>query len=79
MQKNDKMLCRILNYIPHERTFEVEELVSKTRGFVIFVNNYQNIPILKEAYKKGKNIGAPDKPCGVGRADANPKLLLNDT
>ena len=24
-------------------------------------------------------IGAPDKPCGVGRADANPKLLLNDT
>ena len=26
-----------------------------------------------------KNGGAPDKPCGVGRADANPKLLLNDT
>ena len=26
-----------------------------------------------------KEIGAPDKPCGVGRADANPKLLLNDT
>ena len=25
------------------------------------------------------NYGAPDKPCGVGRADANPKLLLNDT
>ena len=25
------------------------------------------------------NKGAPDKPCGVGRADANPKLLLNDT
>ena len=23
--------------------------------------------------------GAPDKPSGVGRADANPKLLLNDT
>ena len=23
--------------------------------------------------------GAPDKPCGVGRADADPKLLLNDT
>ena len=23
--------------------------------------------------------GAPDKPCGVGRADVNPKLLLNDT
>ena len=26
-----------------------------------------------------KENGAPDKPCGVGRADANPKLLLNDT
>ena len=26
-----------------------------------------------------KVLGAPDKPCGVGRADANPKLLLNDT
>ena len=25
------------------------------------------------------NYGAPVKPCGVGRADANPKLLLNDT
>ena len=25
-----------------------------------------------------KICGAPDKPCGVGRADANPKLLLND-
>ena len=24
-------------------------------------------------------FGAPDKPCGVGCADANPKLLLNDT
>ena len=29
-------------------------------------------------YLTTKN-GAPDKPCGVGRADANPKLLLNDT
>ena len=27
----------------------------------------------------GNQNGAPDKPCGVGRADANPKLLLNDT
>ena len=29
--------------------------------------------------KGGRVHGAPDKPCGVGRADANPKLLLNDT
>ena len=26
-----------------------------------------------------EKIGAPDKPSGVGRADANPKLLLHDT
>ena len=27
-----------------------------------------------------KDLGAPDKPCGVGRADANPKTMLpNDT
>ena len=26
-----------------------------------------------------KILGAPDKPCGVGCADVNPKLLLNDT
>ena len=30
-------------------------------------------------YKVTELFGAPDKPCGVGRADANPKLLLNDT
>ena len=30
-------------------------------------------------YYEGSISGAPDKPCGVGRADANPKLLLNDT
>ena len=32
--------------------------------------------MVKQIYEKK---GAPDKPCGVGRADANPKLLLNDT
>ena len=30
-------------------------------------------------YDPADIMGAPDKPCGVGRADANPKLLLNDT
>ena len=33
----------------------------------------------KSADKETAKEGAPDKPCGVGRADANPKLLLNDT
>lgn len=56
MKRNDRMICRILNYIPRERTFEVEDYLTKTRGYVIFVNNYQDIPILKDAYKKGNNI-----------------------
>lgn len=56
MQKNDKIICRILNYIPREKTFEVEDLASKIRGYVIFVNNYKDIPVLKEAYRKGENI-----------------------
>ena len=56
MKKNDKMTCRILNYIPRERTFEVEDYLTKTKGYVIFVNNYQDIPTLRDAYKKGKNI-----------------------
>ena len=33
----------------------------------------------EEVERMMDNFGAPDKPCGVGRADANPKLLLNDT
>ena len=38
------------------------------------------VVVLISAYKQFlMNNGAPDKPCGVGRADANPKLLLNDT
>ena len=29
---------------------------------------------------RATNVGAPDKPCGVGCADANPKTMLpNDT
>ena len=34
---------------------------------------------LEHRNKRLPFLGAPDKPCGVGRADANPKLLLNDT
>lgn len=56
MKRNDKVLCRIINYIPRERTFEVEENVTKAKGYVIFVTHYEDIPILKEAYKKGKSI-----------------------
>ena len=34
---------------------------------------------IRSIYIEKPKCGAPDKPCGVGRADANPKLLLNDT
>ena len=35
--------------------------------------------ILRDYYNSSI-IGAPDKPCGVGCADANPKTMLpNDT
>lgn len=56
MQRNDKVMCKLLNYMPTERTFEVEVITSKLKGYVIFCNNYQDIPILKEAYKKRRNI-----------------------
>ena len=36
-------------------------------------------PVAAQVLTKKRISGAPDKPCGVGRADANPKLLLNDT
>ena len=56
MKQNDKFVCKIVNYIPNERTFEVEDCLTKTKGYVIFKRNYQDIPILKEAYKKGETI-----------------------
>lgn len=36
-QRQDKVVCRILNYIPRERSFEVEDVVSHTKGWVIFL------------------------------------------
>lgn len=39
-------------------------------------HNSRLLPYHTVLYTK---VGAPDKPSGVGRADANPKLLLNDT
>lgn len=56
MKQNEKLFCKITNYFPSERKFEVEDYLTKKKGCVIFVNNYQDIPILKEAYKNGKTI-----------------------
>lgn len=40
----------------------------------LFIRGWKQLSAYNSSYR-----GAPDKPCGVGRADANPKLLLNDT
>ena len=50
------MMCRVLNYTPRERKFEVEVCLTKIKGYVIFANNYQDIPVLRDAYKNGNNI-----------------------
>lgn len=55
-QRNDKVVCRILNYIPRERSFEVEDVVSHTKGWVIFVNHYDDIPPMKDAFKNHKTL-----------------------
>ncbi len=55
-QRHDKVVCRILNYIPKERSFEVEDVISHTKGRVIFVNHYQDIPPMKEAYNNNKTL-----------------------
>ena len=55
----------------------------------VFKNQYILADKIFKTLKKDANarkynniisFGAPDKPCGVGRADANPKTVLpNDT
>ena len=55
-QKYDKVICRLLNYIPKERSFEVEDVASHTKGWVIFVNHYKDIPPMKEAFLSHKTL-----------------------
>ena len=76
------MLClgmaprQVLAVSPAEIAFPVEEGTScehtYSNGFCTQCGEPQADYLKPET-------GAPDKPCGVGRADANPKLLLNDT
>lgn len=54
--KNNRVFCRILNYIPKERSFEVEEINTRTKGRVIFVNHYDDIPSMRDAFKTKKII-----------------------
>ena len=63
-------------------------LVLFTKLLVLFKGLYTDLlnwvclsvsPIIFPTFFEYREFGAPDKPCGVGRADANPKLLLNDT
>ena len=46
------------------------------KGWIINMIMENNDGLLQAVRLK---LGAPDKPCGVGCADANPKLLPNDT
>lgn len=55
-KRHDKVVCRILNYIPKERSFEVEDVIFHTKGWVIFVNHFQDIPPMKEAYNNNKTL-----------------------
>ena len=48
--------------------------------FLVWSYFYHDVmPEKNVSYKEFGKFGAPDKPCGVGCADVNPKLLLNDT
>lgn len=54
--RNQLVTCKVTEYIPKERTFEVVDVKTNVRGKVIFTNNYQNIPKMKNAYQQGINI-----------------------
>lgn len=56
MRRNEKMICRIIKYMPRERKFEVEVNYSKERGYILFDNNNQDFDILKDAYNTNKRI-----------------------
>ena len=69
-----------------ERIEELEKMVKQTKTVLGFDEACKYIGVSESLLYKltaAKEVphykGAPDKPCGVGCADANPKLLLNDT
>ena len=59
--------------------FDSEDYASEDRFFwnIVFARSKEELD--RKLVELKSISGAPDKPCGVGRADANPKLLLNDT
>ena len=61
----------------HQRVFYIDALKVFAMVLVVLGHLAQFSPFQDTFYSSF--VGAPDKPCGVGRADANPKLLLNDT
>ena len=67
---------------------EIKSRYQAIRNRVVMQSNYGALEfnwllgrdiVQKRAESRWGSGGVPDKPCGVGRADANPKLLLNDT
>ena len=67
-KKKEKTKLQLLNE-------SVADLVKKSNDLIYDLGKQDSI--LHQALVE---IGAPDKPCGVGCADANPKTMLpNDT
>lgn len=56
MRRNEKLSCKILKYFQRERKFEVQDYLTKTKGYVIFDNNNSDFTFLKDAYDKGRNV-----------------------
>lgn len=55
-KKNDKVLCKIIDYKPQERIFEVEDVCTHKKGKVVFLKHYHDIPLMKSAYQKHENV-----------------------
>lgn len=55
LRKNDRVKCKVIKHIPEESTFEIEEVVFKTKGYIITKNNYEKT-ILTQALKENYSI-----------------------
>ena len=80
MMLSNKKLANPFVYQGYESPAYCCDREAETKSLLSHLKNGRNITLISPR-RIGKTglIGAPDKPCGVGRADANPKLLLNDT
>ena len=77
---NENFIDRCFSLIAPNYKFDFVEMQEDCLGKCDFKEHVITINSTLSKHRQNFTIaGAPDKPCGVGRADANPKLLLNDT